>query len=392
MVLACLGLVLGGLIAAGLLFSSRTVPRSGEIRPDDPALFYSPWNWYGDGARAAQTTHLGAWLKFGWTGSNLSLKVDVSMADRAGIAPEAYPMIGYAIDGGPIRVLRLERGDRERTMAADLPEGRHRCQAYLRWIGFGAERWKAGRQVALWRVTGLQLDPGATVYRDPGLRPRRALFFGDSILDGAFNLGAETDAFQAWPEVVAARLDAEPGRVGFEGQSYSISGNPSNGNVPALFIPRDPRESTWDLIDSFHPRLAEGQFSPLPDFVFLAHGVNDLFGQVPPAQVEASVRGLLPKIRAAAGPSAHIVVVIPFEGFNRKPIQAAFDAYQAESPDARCHLIDLGDQASSRVEDQENGQPVRRSFDGLHPNSAMHARLGAMLADRMDEILSQSQK
>ena len=188
--------------------------------------------------------------------------------------------------------------------------------------------------------------------------------------------------------MVAERLDAEPGRVGFEGQSYSIPGNASNGNVPALFIPQDPRQSTWDLLDSYHPRLAEGRFSPRPDFVFLCHGANDAIGHVPPAQVEASVRGLLPKIRTASGPLAQVFVVIPFEGFNRAPIQAAFVAYQAASPDSKCHLIDLGDQASSRVEDRVNGQPARRSFDGLHPNAAMHARLGAMVADRVIEILA----
>lgn len=387
--LVALGFALGGLIAIGLFSSSQPPARRGEIRADDPSLFYSPWNWYGDGS-AFQTTHFGAWLKFGWTGRNLRLKVDVSMADRAGIASEAYPVIGYSIDGGPMRVLPLRRGDRERTLAANLPEGRHRCQAYLRWVGFGEERWRAGRQVGLWRVTGLRLDPGATTYRDPALRPRRALFFGDSILGAAFNRGAETDSFQAWPEVVAERLDAEPGRVGFEGQSYSISGDASNGNVPALFIPQNPRESTWDLLDSYHPRLVEGRFSPRPDFVFLCHGVNDANRHVPLAEVEASVRGLLPKIRTAAGPLAQIFVVIPFEGFNRVPIRAAFDAYRAEtaSPDAKCHLIDLGEEASSRVEDWVEGKPVRRSFDGLHPNVAMHARLGEWVADRVTTIIA----
>ncbi|WP_406694984.1 SGNH/GDSL hydrolase family protein [Singulisphaera sp. Ch08] len=380
--------VLGYLTATWLDFSRRPSARSGEVRAADPSLFYSPWNWYDDGS-ALQTTHLGAWLKFGWTGRNLSLKVDVTMADRAGIAPEAYPVIGYSIDGGPMHALQLVRGDRERMLASNVPEGRHRCHAYLRWIGFGAERWRAGRQVALWRVTGLQLDPEGTTYRDPDLRPRRALFFGDSILDGAFNRGAETDSFQAWPEVVAERLDAEPGRVGFEGQSYAISGNPGNGNVPALFIPQNPRESTWDLIDSFHPRLADGRFSPRPDFVFFSHGANDAIGHVPFDQVEASVRGLLPKIRTASGPLASIFVVIPFEGFNRAPIRAAFVAYQNASPDSKCHLIDLGDEASSRVEDLVEGKPARRSFDGLHPNSAMHARLGAMVADRVIAILSE---
>ncbi|SIO58370.1 Lysophospholipase L1 [Singulisphaera sp. GP187] len=381
--------VLGGMVAIGLFSSRRPAARSGEIRADDPSLFYSPWNWYGDGS-SFQTTHFGAWLKFGWTGRNLRLKVDVSMADHAGIGADAYPVIGYSIDGGPFRVLRLERGDRERTLAADLPAGRHRCQAYLRWIGFGVERWRAGRQVALWRVTGLRLDPGATTYQDPTLRPRRALFFGDSILDGAFNRGGETDAFEAWPEVVAERLDAEPGRVGFEGQSYAIGTGSEHGNVPALFIPLNPRESTWDLVDSYHPRLAAGQFAPRPDYVFLCHGVNDAFCHVPLVEVEASVRGLLPRIRAASGLSAQLFVVIPFEGSNRAPIQAAFDAYQAASPDSNCHLIDLGDDVSSKVEDLVDGKPARRSFDRLHPNSAMHARLGTMMADRVSAILSHS--
>jgi len=381
---------LGGVVAwyGGLeTFSGSPVVDAsrGEVAATDPSLFYSPWNWGSDDS-VLQTTHLGAWLKFGWTGRSLRLRVDVSRGDRAGLPPESYPVVGYSIDGGPFQVLRLVRGDRERTLADGLSEGRHTCRAYLRWVGFGHERWRAGRQVALWQVTGLRLDPGASVFRDPELRPRRVLFFGDSILDGAFNLGAETDSRRAWPEVVAERLDAEPGRVGFEGQSYAIVGNASNGNVPALFIPGNPRESTWDLLDSAHPRLAAGRFAPLPDVVFLSHGANDAINRVFASQVEEALGGLLPRLRAAAGPACLIVVVVPFEGFFRKTITAVVAAYRSSTRDARCHLVDLGPDASSRGVDQVAGQAIPRSFDGLHPNVAMHARLGAKLADSVIEI------
>src|SRR5258707_11999854 len=109
--LAILSVLVGTLLlSCGIRMgsSSKSTASRGEIEAEDPSLFYSPWNWYGDGS-AVQTTHLGAWLKFGWTGRSLRLRVDVSMADRAGMAPESYPVIGYSIDGGPYRILRLAR-------------------------------------------------------------------------------------------------------------------------------------------------------------------------------------------------------------------------------------------------------------------------------------------
>src|SRR5262249_15162674 len=145
---------------------------------------------------------------------------------------------------------------------------------YLRRMAFDVERWRSGRQVALWRVTSIALEPGAIITPWPDPRPLRALFFGDSIVDGAFNLGAETDALRSWAEVAAAELGAEPGRIGFTKQSYAITGNLSNGNVPALFIPGDPGGSTFDKLDSQHSRLATGRFDPLPDLIFLYHGAN----------------------------------------------------------------------------------------------------------------------
>lgn len=377
---------LGGL---GLIGWEAGSAIPGEVAADDPNLFYSPWTWLCDGA-GCQTTHDGASLRFGWTGRNLALGVDVSMHDRARSSLVDYPVLGCSIDGGPVRVVRLEPGAVSVPLARGLADGRHRCVVYLRWIGFNRERWWSGRQVVLWRVTGLRLDPAGATFPDPALRPRRALFYGDSILSGAYNFGGETDARQSWAEVVAASLDAEPGRVSFEAQSYAVAGHPSNGNVPGLFLPGAPEASTWDKLDSRHSRLVRGEFAPRPDYVFLAHGANDALERVPAARVEGSVRGLLPRIRRGAGPEAEVFVVVPFEGYHRAAITTAFDAYQAATPDRRCHLIDLGPAASIRDDDLVDGQPVRRSFDGVHPTAAMHARLGAMMAERVREVLSES--
>jgi lysophospholipase L1-like esterase len=351
-----------------------------EIGADDPRLFYSPWVWYADG-EACRTTHLGAALRFGWTGRTLRLKVDVSMWDRAGVPRAQYPVLNCAIDGGPVRPVRLAPGASVCVLAEGMAAGRHRCAVSLRSIDFHCERWRAGRQVAVWRVSGLELDPGATVYADPDLRSRRALFFGDSILDGAFNLGAETDALQSWAEPVAARLGAEPARVGFEAQGYTVSGGSETGNVPPFFLPDDRSQRTWDYLDSWHSRLVRGRFAPRPDYVFLCHGVNDASRRVPAPRVEAAVRGLLPRLRAAAGASAVLFVLVPFDGSNRAPIAAAVSDFCRATSDRRCHLIDVSKAARALARRGTAADGSRWSFDGLHPSAAAHAELGDLVAE-----------
>lgn len=364
----------------------REAAANREVGADDPGLFFSPWVWYDDGA-SRTTTHLGAALKFGWTGRTLRLKVDVSMWDRAEVPRGDYPLLNCAIDGGPPRTVRLAPGATVCVLAEGLAAGRHRCAVSLRSIDFHRERWRAGRQVAVWRVLGLELDPGADVYSAPDLHPRRALFFGDSILDGAFNVGAETDALQSWAETVATRLGLEPGRVGFEAQGYTVAGGPEMGNVPPFFLPDAPSQGTWDRLDSWHPRLLRGRFAPQPDYVFLCHGVNDASRRVPALRVEAAVRGLLPRLRAASGASAVIFVVVPFDGSNRAPIAAAVAEYRKRMSDRLCHLIDVSAAARSLADRGTAADGSRWSFDGLHPSAAAHAELGELVAEAARKAL-----
>src|SRR5262245_22916114 len=73
--------------------TTRTVPVS------DPNWFFSPYNWYVNGDRFAETQNTGAYFKVGFTGTRAALAVDVAMLD--GVPASQWPLIRWQIDDAP---------------------------------------------------------------------------------------------------------------------------------------------------------------------------------------------------------------------------------------------------------------------------------------------------
>ena len=113
-------------------------------------------------------------------------------------------------------------------MAENLdPAKEHRLAVFFRASDLTRERWKSS--MTHLRVAGLTLDAGATIKPTP-IRPRRAIGFGDSIVEGVGTDGLFTswqklgvnNARGTWlPLVAAGKLDAEYGQLGTGGQGMT---------------------------------------------------------------------------------------------------------------------------------------------------------------------------
>jgi hypothetical protein len=250
-------------------------------------------------------------------------------------------------------------------------------------------------------VTGLNLDATAklTTTKVYPLRPKRCVFFGDSITEGvASQCHADVSctaagdlcnnaATKTWGTAVAAALDCEYSQVGFGGLGWTVSGG---GAVVPFFTPGDPSKSSWNQIYDGAPRdFAKSGEQPI-DYIFILHATNDGLREPTqdPAIVSASVTGWLNAQRPKVGPATEIFLTVPFGAFGstQHPIgalKAGFEAYQKGTPDKHTHFLDLGPSASKGL--THFGQHSIEGCGGIHPKggtrkTARHGELGAMLS------------
>ncbi|HEY8750837.1 MAG TPA: SGNH/GDSL hydrolase family protein, partial [Tepidisphaeraceae bacterium] len=111
----------------------------------------------------------------------------------------------------------------------------------------------------------------------------------------------------------------------------------------------------------------------------ILHGTNDANFGASDSAVTNAVTALLPALRSAAGPSAHIFLTIPFGGFKRTPITSAFNAQS----DPKTHLLDLGTPIQSTL-----ATGGLYTNDALHPNTRGHATLAAQLLTQIHPLIT----
>jgi lysophospholipase L1-like esterase len=340
----------------------------------DPALFFSPYNWRRAGGAYAESNNPGAYLKTVFTGTYARLGVDVSALAAAGVAAGAYPTLRYSIDDGPWTDRQLAVGDTSILLQGGLAGGSHTLLLYFNAAGSGVDRWTTPLSAV--RVTGLVAN-GA--FAAPATRSQRLLVFWDSIGEGAALGGATgttmvSDATQSSIPAMAVGLEAEVGAVCFSGQGYARAGG---GGVPMLYNTASPAASAWDRHSGGQSRLVNGLLSPAPDYVVCALGTNDGLAGIADATVTATVAAWLAAARGAA-PSARLCVVVPLGRYKAAAIGAGVAAYQTATPDALCHLIDLGAELGAGLTAATPGG-TRTSADGTHPRGVHNGAVAAEL-------------
>jgi lysophospholipase L1-like esterase len=360
---------------------------SAELIPvTDAALYFSPYNTYSDGSgpmlpgniRGGSTYAMwiypGSYLRAAFSGSSAWLDFDISSI-KHGIRPK----LRWSIDDQPFQTAVLKPDAARLPLAEGLNEGLHHLVLYLAASDANYDRWRSPEEAI--KLKGLVLSDGGEGKRDIRLSAKRAIFFGDSITEGAWVLGrsnhvvagkyvdwvAHSDATQAWPRLLAAALDAEYGTCGSGGMSWVRA---SHSGIP-------PLPESWSFHYENHSRLVDGRkLSPPPDYVIVNMGTND--GE---KDTSDAIKKWLTDIRAAVRPDTAIVVLIPFGQMNRISLSGAVAAVA----DPYTHIIDLGFRRAVGL--NHYGEPTLVSFDGLHPSAEASGLYAASLAAAMTRRL-----
>lgn len=342
---------------------------------DNAAITYSPYNWdtldvgtYGVSTKSMQTSACGAYLKFRSTGATtVSLTLDPGPNNGFG---SNMPRLLVQVNARPPAFIDLVEDATTVQIASGLnPASQNDIQVWL-WgtVEGQGNRWgstpttSAGNSPTnVLRFNAITTD-GGSLAAHPVVRAKRAIFFGDSIVEGvrASGVAADTSAAhgRSAPWFMVPALDAEIGVLGYGGTSWYITGS---GSMPGL-------TTTWNQ----HANGRARSFSVAPDMVFVMHGYNG-----PPTGV---LTEWLASVRAAVGTSAWIFVVIAPSGQEAIETAAEVDDYIAANPtDDRVVLIDFSDLVPTAGLEDFTGETFQ-SIDGVHPNERCNAEIGAAIA------------
>ncbi|MEI7986503.1 MAG: hypothetical protein WCI55_12825 [Armatimonadota bacterium] len=355
-----------------------------QLPVSDPGIQLSPYNWVRE-ASYIQTPNPGAYLRLGFTGTSIQVKLDnVSLA---GVPPNQYPLVRYSIDNGPGTTVQLRSGSYDLECGKGLKPGNHTLLfQYVSGYVF-LDFWSPVNVV---RVSGFSLDADASTFTKSG-HTRSALFLGDSITngddstanfkDGITNAVETQDATIGYPSVVAAATKSEYGVVAYGGASWDHTA--ADGHTPGLM-------TFWDKIDKTHSRLAinkkspyigatsyKGSFDPIPDDIYINMGENR-----PPTP--NNVYDLICALEIASSFKSNIFIIVPFSGRARLPILRGYtSAAEGTGPKPRFFLLDLGDNPYLK-----NEGPTLMSVDGQHPLAVLHGQLGAQIVEARAKALA----
>jgi hypothetical protein len=381
--------LLSPLIAAAVAACCVAPGNASTFPVTDPGLYFSPYNTYSDGAGRLLPTnvragshyalwiHPGSYLKTSFTGTAAALLLDAGTISEGG-----FPRLTWSVDNRPLQSKILESGARSLPLAHGLAPGIHALVVYLSATDANYDRWKTPLEAV--KIRGVELDSGGTLALPTGpvsIARSNAIFFGDSITEGAWTLGnsnrivqghyvdwvANSDAVYAWPTILASALGFEFGNCGSAAMSWLSPARPA-------YLP--PLPEAWDSYFEGHSRLYGGKLAPGPDYVFVNMGTND--GNRDTSQAAAK---WLAAIRSAVGRKTPVVVIIPFGQQNRDSLQRAIGAVR----DPFVFKVDLGPRWAQGLD--HYGQPSLVAFDGLHPRAVVSGLYAALVAAAVKDVL-----
>lgn len=339
-------------------FQPKYFPTMATVAVNNASLLagLSPANWEISGSSYLRTIYPGAYFKVGFTGTSLSMTVDMAAMVSASTPPTRYPQIAWSIDGGPMQYRQLESRFSTYSLAGGLADATHSIKlamfssdAYTaRWIGTSALK-----------ITSLSVVSGKAL-TNATLLSGQVLFFGDSITEGAWSLGSSADlskyslyenGLSAYSDLIGTYLNREVGKCALGGQSWN---SVFNSDIPSLV-------NGYNLVLSGVSRTFG-----TPDYVFVNMGTNG--GPSDATQVQTFITNL----RAAVGAACKIRMIVPFSQAAVATITAGYNAYVAAVPsDTKVALIDLGTSGANIV--------AAHTYDGTHPDITGHQLLAAAI-------------
>jgi hypothetical protein len=278
--------------------ATRSAPPPAPLRiaPNDPALFFSPFNWQ-VAAAAASTINAGAYFKCIFQGGWANLTFDVSQM----VSPPSQ--IYVQIDNGPqtpfLVAPTVSLAAPSNLTHGDVPW--HTLQVLVKSTTETRNRWSPA--VPSTRVVFTGLTASAVAPWLPA--PRSVLIYGDSITEGVLTLGGSqhfdtdhNDASVVYSHALGPLLGAEMGIVGFGATGLSRGGS---GGVPALGV-------SWNQLWDGVPRA----FAPQPDLVVFNEGTNDCGAPPAPCGIAPAMAAVIANLLGAC-PNATLAVMQPCE-------------------------------------------------------------------------------
>lgn len=363
---------------AGSPLAFTASSNAGNIPVDDPGLYWSPYNWdtlnvgtFGVTVKSKQTTCCGAYLKFNASGTaSVALTVDATLLN--GFGSTNTPVLAYSIKSGPVQTVQLPAGGSSNITLATGLSGTSSVEVWvlasdeLSGERFGLPSASPSNAV---RINQIVLDAGGTVSL-PALRPKRAVFFGDSIVEGVRS-GRNTTypgdhkRSAAWQ--VCRAMNAEYGVIGYGAQGWELAGD---GYVPQFV-------SAWNWHSDSRPR----SFAEPVDYCFVMLGFNG-------GAVAATVSSWIASARAALGASAWIFIVNPPSGRSAAAMIAGVASYNSAHPsDARVASIDYSDVLPTAGFDNYPSQ-TQWCIDGVHPDEAANSVIAAAVVSKAQAALA----
>lgn len=357
------------------------------VAPNDAAWFSSPGNWIITSSKA-QAMHSGCYRLITFTGTTATLAVDGTNLTSAGGTTT------WVIDGGLLQSASVGSATTALNLTPTaLSAGTHTLRLMIRGRDMGHDIWTAANNIGAPRFGNLTIDTGAT-FSLPALRPKRAIFFGDSITDGhniysnAYSSYTSYDGTINFPSILAGFINAEWGQVGWGGQGWG-KGGAAGTNIPPFCT---SGQHTWDMLDSVNARTMTGL-----DYVFVMHAHNDN-GSTSDANVTADVSLWLTNVRAAVGVNCKIYVLAGCTNQGQAKaaaVKAGFLAYAGTLTQLAALAASGGADAFVGVNDANafyidtgaletlglTGSVSFKTFDGIHPNQAAHADYAAKLTN-----------
>lgn len=346
-----------------------SIASTNVIAVTDSNWKWSPYNWATVGSQKVAVNG-GAYFKLGFTGTAVSIALDVSSLVAGSVSAGHYPSLRYMVDNGAQTDVQLTSSSTELAVSG-LSSGTHTIEVWYvsgLWEDSGTDRWTT--PVYCIKVGEATLDTGASSSA-PTWYTNSLIFFGDSIGEGiranySTTQPACQNAYDSMPVYLARALECELGNVSFGGLNY----NSGYGSIPSFL-------SGYGSIYSGQSRLTGGELTPDPAYACIWYGANGAPSQ---ANVESAI-GILRTI----APTSLICVIVPIGGYGRASITAAVAAYKASNPtERRVHLIDLG--TGWQVGLDSFGSATQQAIDGLHPRANWNARIGAAYAARIASL------
>nr|WP_231126789.1 GDSL-type esterase/lipase family protein [Motilibacter aurantiacus] len=273
-----------------------------------------------------------------FTGAHIAL-----LLDQSGIT--LPPQVYAAIDGAP-PVLVSANSNRIDLTPAALPAGAHELVLAVKDVDEGGNRWNPPLRSAL-RVTGFEIDPGATSTPSPAPTGPRIEFLGDSITQGVRALNTQpgvtgSDATKGFAWLTGNAFGGNFRQVGFGAQGLT---RPGNGNVPVV---------SASLTSNYRGSPIDPTY--VPDAVVINQGANDALANTNPTTFRTAYEAYLRQVRAL-WPNAWIFAMRPFGGHMAASVAAAVPA--------------VGDPRIVYV-DTTGWVPRLQTTDDLHPSVVGH--------------------